>query len=352
MRKTFLVMLTLLAVASAWAGDFDQPQKDCAPCLFSPGKGQPEFELRFRLSKDGSSLVALEVKASGGQATQVLTLREPADAGLFEGGFEVMTTDLDLDGYADLGIATVALPHGARLVEYWLYHPSTRTFVPLKRVGDNDGEGTNDYMLDADPQTRELHCTESANGEPDTYAEYWYRVDGDRAVFRRCRFLGWQDTILDNRGRHYYERCTICGAVDFIFGGATSLYNHCRIICLGDGYITAASTPSGEAFGLVFADCTIDGANDAVRTYLGRPWRPHGAATFLRTRMSAVVRPAGWNDWGQPDRQGTARFTEYGSFGPGAAAGGRAAWARRLTDAEAAAITLSRVLGGADGWSP
>jgi hypothetical protein len=188
MRKTFLVMLTLLAVASAWAGDFDQPQKDCAPCLFSPGKGQPEFELRFRLSKDGSSLVALEVKASGGRATQVLTLREPADAGLFEGGFEVMTTDLDLDGYADLGIATVALPHGARLVEYWLYHPSTRTFVPLKRVGDNDGEGTNDYMLDADPQTRELHCTESANGEPDTYAEYWYRVDGDRAIaVRRIR---------------------------------------------------------------------------------------------------------------------------------------------------------------------
>jgi len=205
-------------------------------------------------------------------------------------------------------------------------------------------------QIDADDFTAEnLTFANSAGAKGQALA---VRVDGDRAVFRRCRFLGWQDTILDNRGRHYYERCTICGAVDFIFGGATSLYDHCRIICLGDGYITAASTPSGEAFGLVFADCTIDGANDAVRTYLGRPWRPHGAATFLRTRMSAVVRPAGWNDWGQPDRQGTARFTEYGSFGPGAAAGGRAAWARRLTDAEAAAITLSRVLGGADGWSP
>src|ERR1044071_6299313 len=35
------------------------------------------------------------------------------------------------------------------------------------------------------------------------------RVDGDRAVFRNCRFLGWQDTILVNRGRHYFTNCYI-----------------------------------------------------------------------------------------------------------------------------------------------
>ncbi len=35
------------------------------------------------------------------------------------------------------------------------------------------------------------------------------RVDGDRAVFRRCRFLGWQDTIFLNRGRQYFEDCHI-----------------------------------------------------------------------------------------------------------------------------------------------
>jgi len=33
------------------------------------------------------------------------------------------------------------------------------------------------------------------------------RVDGDRVVFRNCRFLGWQDTILVNRGRHYFAGC-------------------------------------------------------------------------------------------------------------------------------------------------
>ena len=45
------------------------------------------------------------------------------------------------------------------------------------------------------------------------------RVDGDRIVFRNCHFTGWQDTLLDNRGRHFYQGCTITGATDFIFGG-------------------------------------------------------------------------------------------------------------------------------------
>src|SRR6185312_10682419 len=31
------------------------------------------------------------------------------------------------------------------------------------------------------------------------------RVDGDKATFRNCRFLGWQDTMFLNRGRQYFE---------------------------------------------------------------------------------------------------------------------------------------------------
>src|SRR5439155_11464032 len=30
------------------------------------------------------------------------------------------------------------------------------------------------------------------------------RIDGDRVEFRNCRFLGWQDTILANRGRQFF----------------------------------------------------------------------------------------------------------------------------------------------------
>ena len=55
------------------------------------------------------------------------------------------------------------------------------------------------------------------------------RVDGDRASFRNCRFLGWQDTILLNRGRQYFENCYVCGHVDFIFGAATAWFEKCEI---------------------------------------------------------------------------------------------------------------------------
>jgi pectinesterase len=178
------------------------------------------------------------------------------------------------------------------------------------------------------------------------------RLDGDRLIFRNCRFLGWQDTILGNRGRHYYENCYIAGAVDFIFGGATEFYERCHINCLGNGYITAASTASNTAFGFVFSHCQISGENPDVKTYLGRPWRPFASVAFLNTEMSGVVHPAGWDNWRDPAREKTARYAEFNSTGPGADPQSRVKWAHPLTSNQAAAITVEEVLGGSDGWNP
>jgi pectinesterase len=177
------------------------------------------------------------------------------------------------------------------------------------------------------------------------------RVDGDRVSFRNCRFLGWQDTILANRGRQYFTGCAISGAVDFIFGGATAFFDRCDIACTGDGYITAASTPQAQAYGFVFSNCRITG-DSGVATYLGRPWRPYADVIYLSTDMGPVVRPVGWNNWKQPEREKTARFAEFGSRGAGANPPARAPWARALTASEAREITPQRVLGGADGWNP
>jgi len=177
------------------------------------------------------------------------------------------------------------------------------------------------------------------------------RADGDRLIFRHCRFLGWQDTILLNRGRHYFVDCYIEGHVDFIFGGATAFFDHCHIHCLGDGYITAASTPKGQPYGFVFADCTITGES-AVRTYLGRPWREFARTVFVRTTMSNVVRPEGWHDWNKPKTHESAYYGEYQSAGPGGAAAGRVPWAKSLNPDEAAPLTPSGVLAGSDGWNP
>lgn len=177
------------------------------------------------------------------------------------------------------------------------------------------------------------------------------RLDGDRAVFRNCRFLGWQDTILANRGRHYFENCYIEGHVDFIFGGATCFFERCQIRCLRDGYITAASTPDTNKFGYVFNRCDISG-EPGVKTYLGRPWRDFAATVFLNCNMSEVVRPEGWHNWGKIEREKTTRYGEFGTTGDGAKTAKRVEWAKRLTESEAKELSVQNVLHGDDGWNP
>lgn len=205
-------------------------------------------------------------------------------------------------------------------------------------------------MIDADDFTAENLTFENSAGAVGQALAI--RVDGDRATFRNCRFLGWQDTILLNRGRQYFDHCEIAGAVDFIFGAATAWFEKCRIECLGNGYITAASTPVDQPFGFVFSNCQITGANPGVKTFLGRPWRIYAGTIFLNTEMSGVVRAEGWNDWKKPEAHAMARYAEFNSTGAGASPTNRPDWIKRLTKSEAEKITVQKVLGGSDGWNP
>ena len=176
------------------------------------------------------------------------------------------------------------------------------------------------------------------------------RVDGDRAGFRNCHFLGWQDTILLNRGRQYFEKCYIAGHVDFIFGAATAWFEQCEIHALRDGYLTAASTPADQPFGFVFSHCRLTG-EPGVKTFLGRPWRIYASTIYLNCEMSNVVRPQGWFDWNKPEAHTTARYAEFNSGGPGGNPAARPVWTRQLTESEASKITVKKVLGGADDWN-
>jgi pectinesterase len=139
--------------------------------------------------------------------------------------------------------------------------------------------------------------------------------------------------------------------VDFIFGAAMAFFEKCHIQCLGDGYITAASTPYDQRFGFVFSNCTITGDQPETKSFLGRPWRVYASTIFLNTEMSGVVRPEGWNNWGKAEA-GKTYYAEFGSTGPGAKPESRPAWSKQLSQAEAQAITLKKVLGGSDGWNP
>ncbi len=204
-------------------------------------------------------------------------------------------------------------------------------------------------VIDADDFSAENITFENGAGPMDQAVAI--RVDGDRATFKKCRFLGWQDTVLLNRGRQYFEDCYIAGHVDFVFGSATAFFERCHVHCRGDGYITAASTPETQRHGFVFAHCRITG-EPAVRTYLGRPWRAHAAVAFLWTDMTSVVRAEGWHNWNAPEREKTARYAEYGNTGEGAPTPRRVAWSRRLTKGEARTMTANAVLTGTDKWRP
>jgi pectinesterase len=203
--------------------------------------------------------------------------------------------------------------------------------------------------VDADDFTAENVTFENAAGPVGQAVAL--RLDGDRSTFRNCRVLGWQDSLLLNRGRHYFERSLIAGHVDFVFGGATAYFDRCRLHCWRSGYITAASTPKEVPYGFVFANARITGA-PGVATYLGRPWRDFASVIWIDTDMSEVVRREGWHNWDRPERERTARFREFGSRGPGASPSARAPWTRLLSRAEASAASVTRVLAGSDGWDP
>ncbi len=204
-------------------------------------------------------------------------------------------------------------------------------------------------VVDADDFTAENLTFENAAGPVGQALAL--RVDGDRAVFRNSRFLGWQDTIFLNRGRQYFEDSLITGHVDFIFGGATALFERCHIHVWRNGYITAASTPAEQAHGLVFVDSRITG-EAGVRTYLGRPWRDYSQVMFVRTEMSDVVRPEGWHNWDRREREKTARYQESGSSGAGAAAAARVPWARSVPIGDAVLTSGRSLLQLSDGWDP
>jgi pectin methylesterase-like acyl-CoA thioesterase len=191
------------------------------------------------------------------------------------------------------------------------------------------------------------------------------KITGDRAVFRRVRFLGYQDTLYANSrscdsdagpclsARQYFSECYIEGNVDFIFGDAMAFFDHCEIRALAHPlvYLTAQSKHyAAEKSGYVFDHCRITAADGAARVYLGRPWRAHSTVVFLDTEMPASIAAEGWHEWehnGQPSLP-TSFYAEFRSTGPGANPGGR----RQLSAGEAARFALKTFLAGDDQWDP
>ncbi len=177
-------------------------------------------------------------------------------------------------------------------------------------------------------------------------------IDADRAIFKKSRFLGWQDTLYTRRGRQYFQDCYIEGSVDFIFGQSAAVFENCHIHSKLDGYITAPMRFSAdEPSGLVFIKSKLTADEKVSKVYLGRPWRDYGRTVFIETEMGEIIRPEGWHHW-QPEREKTAYFAEYRSNGKGANSEARVKWSHQLSEEEAKQFSTENFLKGTDNWNP
>lgn len=176
-------------------------------------------------------------------------------------------------------------------------------------------------------------------------------VDADKAVFRNCRFLGNQDTIFASgeNARQYFTDCYIEGTTDFIFGPATSFFEHCRIHCKTNSFITAANTPKDKKYGFVFRNCTITADTSVSKLYLGRPWRSYARTAFIECALPACIAPEGWENWSNPENEKTTFYAEY--HNTGSETKNRATWSHQLSEKEALQYSIENVLGSSDsGW--
>ena len=203
---------------------------------------------------------------------------------------------------------------------------------------------------------------------------------GDRGMWRNCRMIAAQDTLFCGPtmpkvakdalprlipegvisvgdcplvlGRQYFEDCWIQGDVDFIFGPYRCWFERCTLYMnRRGGWYTAANTPESAPYGMVFHRCRLTGECSEGEAYLGRPWRAYARTVFLHCEMDECVSPQGFADW-EGGCSITDRCGEYGTTGARADQSRRHPKQKRLTDAEAAVLTIPEVLGGYDQWRP
>ncbi|NEC88170.1 pectinesterase family protein [Streptomyces sp. SID12501] len=195
------------------------------------------------------------------------------------------------------------------------------------------------------------------------------KVQGDRAAFHHCRFLGHQDTLYADSmsrevyARQYFAHCYAEGDVDFVFGRATAVYERCHFHTLNRtdlagtpyGFVLAPSTVGTNPRGYLVTDSRVTSEAPDAAYKLARPWVPSSDTTarpmltvrdtHLGPGIDAVAPYTNMSDTYPWQSQ---RFAEYRNTGPGA----RIVIAEnrpQLTATEAESATREAYLGD---WTP
>ncbi|XP_058747087.1 probable pectinesterase 55 [Vicia villosa] len=167
------------------------------------------------------------------------------------------------------------------------------------------------------------------------------RIHADKCVFYSCGFLGVQDTLFSDIGRHYFKQCFIQGGVDFIYGNGQSIFEDSNIyFSMGkngpksEGVITAHyRNSSNDPSGFVFNRCKISGSSGG-KFQLGRSMKPYARVIIANSFLSDGVKPEGWSPRLCVGQEAKITFVEEKCSGDGSNKSQRVKWMKSLSEAE------------------
>lgn len=167
-----------------------------------------------------------------------------------------------------------------------------------------------------------------------------------------CSFIGYQDTLLANKGTQVFSNCYVEGSIDFIWGFSTAYFYQSIIATNTPGACVAAMSRSSStaAGGYVFDNClvtyTSTYGSTYQDTYLGRPYSEYSRVVYMNSYLDKHINPAGWNVWSTSSPQTEyVTFGEFNNTGPGSWSSSRASFATNLTAIQAEDYTLSNFIG-------
>lgn len=174
---------------------------------------------------------------------------------------------------------------------------------------------------------------------------------GNNMAAYGCSFIGFQDTLLANKGIQVFSGCYVEGSVDFVWGYSTAYFYKSMIATNTKGAsIAAQGRVAGTVSGYVFDSCYVTytstyGSSFGL-SYLGRPYSSYSTVVYKNSYIDKHINAAGWQVWSTSNPQ-TSNVTlgEYNNTGPSAWSSGRASFSTNLTDAQAQAYSLSSWIG-------
>ncbi|CAC9890619.1 unnamed protein product, partial [Aureobasidium pullulans] len=176
---------------------------------------------------------------------------------------------------------------------------------------------------------------------------------GNNMAAYGCSFIGFQDTLLANKGVQVFSNSYVEGSIDFVWGFSTAYFYKCVIATNTKGACIAAQgrtvgVNSAYIFDSSYVTYTSTYGSTFGASYLGRPYSNYSTVVYKNSYLDKHINAAGWQVWSTGNPQTSNVFLgEYNNTGPGAWVSGtaRASFATNMTDDQVAAYSLASWVG-------